>query len=935
MNIFENQNILEENRLAPRAWYIPYDTAEKALGGNPEASAFFKNLNGEWDFRYFESYAMESETPWEKIPVPSNWQMHGYGAPQYVNSRYPIPFNPPFVPDDNPMGVYRRTFTLDESWTKRETDIVFEGVDSCLFLYVNDAYVGYGQGSRMQAEFDVSPFVHTGENTIVVKVLKWCDGTYLEDQDMIRLSGIFRDVYLLSRDKNGNRDFKITANTKEIAVDAEEYAIYYDGKRVDTPSLLWTAETPHVYTVVIENGTEFIPFKVGMRDVGFSENGALLINGSPVKLKGINYHETDPKTGHYVEDFSRDLHLMKKLNMNCIRASHYPPHPRFLDLCDEMGFYVIDEADLETHGNSYHTPQKQSYNTKIDEEGWLCCDKTWEKAFLDRAERMYERDKNHASVIFWSLGNESGYGENHIAMSRWLKEKDATRPIHYAGAFMFDDPIDVVDMASRMYISADDLERFAGNRPFFLCEYSHAMGNGPGDLEDYWEQFYAHENFIGGCIWEWCDHALLKDGVMQYGGDFGEKVHDLNFCCDGLVFADRSLKTGSYAAKIAHRGFQSELFGTILKITNRYDFLNLDAFTFRFSVEKDGTIIKEWTEKVSAKPHETVEIPMELPCMTDCRYGAFLTVSLYDGEEETAFMQHKLPVQSAPSVYEEAKVTMQREGEYIYVTEGENTYTFNALHGSLVGIGDSLCGETVLDVWRAPTDNERIVRYEWGIIFTPQGVVSNQYNCMQTKVYACEAEENRITVKGTLSAVSMKPIFPFTCTYTFVKGGVLVHLTGQLSDAVTYLPRLGFTFRLQKEKNAFSYFGGGPGSCYVDMDRQTKVGVFESTAEKEYEPYPVPQEHGNHNRARYLAFDGIRFESDNDFEFNVSRYSAEMLTAAMHTDELTKEDATVVRIDYKDSGIGSGSCGAPLQNKYKLQAEKVDFKFCILSRDHR
>ncbi|MBQ7032526.1 MAG: glycoside hydrolase family 2 [Clostridia bacterium] len=929
MHIFENQNILEENRLRPRAWYIPYDTAEKALGGNPEASAFYKNLNGEWDFRYFESYALETDTPWAKIPVPSCWQMHGYGTPQYVNSRYPIPFNPPFVPDDTPMGVYRRTFTLNEDWTARETDIVFEGVDSCLFLYVNDAYVGYSQGSRMQAEFDISQYVCTGENTVTVKVLQWCDGTYLEDQDMMRLSGIFRDVYLLSRDKNGRRDFKVTANTKEIMVDAERYTVYYDGKPAERPARLWTAETPEVYTVVIESGTEFIPFTVGMREVSFSAKGELLINGSPVKLRGVNYHETDPKTGHYVESFERDLLLMKKLNINCIRTSHYPPHPHFLNLCDEMGFYVIDEADLEAHGNTYHTPQRQSYNTEIDAEGWLCCDKTWEKAFLDRAERMYERDKNHSCVIFWSLGNESGYGANHVAMSGWLKRRDTTRPIHYAGAFAGERSDGVVDMVSRMYIPVDDLEDFIGEKPFLLCEYSHSMGNGPGDLENYWEKFYKYDNFIGGCIWEWCDHALLKDGVMQYGGDFGERVHDLNFCCDGLVFADRTLKSGSYAAKTAYRGFDSVLCGDRLQITNRYDFLNLGSFMFRFCLELDGDSVKEWTESISVMPHETVEIQLDLPEITDCRFGTYLTVSLCDGTEELAFAQHKLPIKSRAAEYSGAEVHMRREGQYIFVTEGENTYTFDVLHGCLCGIDDSLSERAILDVWRAPIDNERRVRYEWGIIFTPQGVLSNQYNCMQTKVFSCVVEGNQITVHGTLAAVSMRPIFPFKCTYSFIQDGVRVHLMGQLTEAVTYLPRLGFTFRLPKEKNVFSYYGGGPHGCYTDMQRHTRIGRFKSTAEEEYEAYPVPQEHGNHNRARYLQFEGIRFESDADFEFNVSRYSAEMLTAAMHTDELTMEDAVVVRIDYKNSGIGSGSCGAPLQEKYKLKAENVDFAFCI------
>ncbi len=929
MHIFENQNILEENRLAPRAWYIPYDTPEKALGGDPEASAFFKSMNGTWDFRYFDSYLDETDSKWESIPVPSSWQMHGYDAPQYVNSRYPIPFHPPYVPAENPMGIYRRTFVLDKSWMQRETDIVFEGVDSCMFLYVNNTYVGYSQGSHMQAEFDISPYVTEGENTVTVKVLKWCDGTYLEDQDMIRMSGIFRDVYLLSRDRAGKRDFKISADLTGITVDSCEYQIYYEGKKVERPSLLWTAETPHVYTVLIKNGTEYIPFTAGMRTVAFSEKGELLINGSPVKLRGINYHETHPETGHYVQDFEKDLVLMKELNINCIRTAHYPPHPRFLDLCDKMGFYVIDEADIEAHGNTYHTPHKQSYNQKLGEEGWLCCDPTWEKAFLERAQRMYERDKNHASVIFWSLGNESGFGENHICMSKWLKAQDTTRPIHYAGAMTQNDPEDTVDMVSRMYIRVENLEEFVGSRPFFLCEYAHSMGNGPGDLEDYWEKFYTYDNFIGGCIWEWCDHAVKKDGVMLYGGDFGERVHDLNFCCDGLVFADRTFKSGSFAAKNAHRGFESVLCGKILSVTNRYDFLSLDDFLFAFSVEKDGKIIKTWTETISASPHETVDVPLDIPVISGCLYGAHLTVSLIKDGETLAFMQHPLPATFAEKQYNPAEVSFEKKGRFLCVSEGENRYTVDVATGGLKEINGLLAGETVLDVWRAPMDNERAVKYEWGIIFTPQGVLSNQYNCMQTKITEMETEGNRVVAFGYLAAVSMKPIFHFTLTYTFVENGVRVHLCGQLSEAVTYLPRLGFTFRLPKDNSKFWYYGGGPHGCYTDMQKHTRVGLFESTAEKEFEPYPMPQEHGNHNRARGLWFDGIGFESDADFEFNVSHYSAENLTKAMHTNEIVDEEAVFIRIDYKDSGVGSASCGAPLQEKYKLKNETVDFSFFI------
>lgn len=680
---------------------------------------------------------------------------------------------------------------------------------------------------------------------------------------------------------------------------------------------------------VINNGTEYIPFNVGMREVSFSEAGALLINGSPVKLRGVNYHETDPETGHYVSDFKRDLHLMKELNINCIRTAHYPPHPCFLDLCDKMGFYVIDEADLETHGNTYHTPQKQSYNKELDEKGWLCCDKDWETAFLERVQRMYQRDKNHASIIFWSLGNESGFGENHIAMSKWLKKMDNSRPIHYAGAMAFGDPEEIVDMVSRMYIPVENLDEYVGKRPFFLCEYAHAMGNSPGDIEDYWDVFYAHDNFIGGCIWEWCDHAVLKNGVMLYGRDFGERIHDINFCCDGIVFANRTMKSGSFSVKNAFRGFDSMLSQNTITITNRFDFLSLDNFKFLFEYEADGVCIKKKRECISVLPHKSVSLQLDMPHFPAVKYGAYLTVSLLKDEKLIGFMKHKLLADAFKSEDEPCKIKTERNGRYLHVYEGENTYTIDVSTGCLSAINDLLKNKTVLDVWRAPMDNERIVKYMWGIIFTPQGVISNHYNCMQTKVFSFSESENQIEVIGELAATSMQPIFPFTLTYTFFKNGVRVSLKGQLSELVTYLPRLGFTFSLPADKNTFRYFGGGPHGCYIDMQKHTKVGFYESTVEKEYDPYPMPQEHGNHNRVRILAFNGISFESDKDFECNVSKYSAEMLTSAMHPNELPESDEVFVRIDYKDSGVGSGSCGAPLAEKYKLKNEMIDFSFCI------
>lgn len=940
MNIFENHKILHENRLPSRAWYIPYDTAEKALVGDRTASKFYMDLNGVWDFKYYEAYGDEGEVEvaWDKIPVPSNWQMHGYGQLAYIDDRYQFPMDPPYVPDDTPMGVYRRTFSVPALWEARKTCIVFEGVDSCMFLYVNDKYVGYSQGTHMQSEFDISGFLCEGENTLTVKVLQWCDGSYLECQDMIRMSGIFRDVYLLSRDPKGQRDFKVTANTKEITVDAEKYSIYFEGKKVEKPTLLWTAETPNIYTVIVENGDEFIPFFAGMRDVAISEKGEFLINGSPVKFRGVNYHETNPETGHTVFDFESDLVLMKELNINCIRTSHYPPHPRMLDLCDKMGFYVMDEADLETHGYKWSDMEYQGYNRHFFDKNWLCCKPDWDDAFVDRAERMYERDKNHSCIVSWSLGNESGFGRGHAKMSEFIRSKDPIRPIHYERAVIMGSPEEAVDMISVMYPpSGEDLDAFAQRlrvfeekKPFFFCEYAHAMGNSPGGMEDYWRKIYEYDNFIGGCIWEWRDHAVLRNGVYLYGGDFGEKIHDKNFCCDGMTLPDRSLKAGTRAIAATYRGFNTEYADGILTVTNRYDFLNLDNFTLRFSVENDGETVKAWDKTVSIAPHESAVVEVELPEIATSKWGAFLTISLVDKDgKEVAFRQHKLPVATTLSKSEATDVKMEKEGRYIRITEGKNIYVFDTRHGSLVDICGTMTAPALFDVWRAPTDNETRVRFEWGVLNQGEIRTSQQYDYTRVKVYDCTAEGNAIRVTGMISANSRLPIAPFVCTYTFVKDGVEVHMSGEVSKRNPYLPRLGFTFALKADDTAFSYFAGGPWGCYSDMEQHTKVGLYESTADKEYEPYPMPQEHGNHNRARMLTVGGLRFESEKDIEINVSRYSAEMLTNAVHPDTLQKTDTMYVRVDYKCSGVGSMSCGEKLPERYRMTDGKFDLAFRI------
>lgn len=952
MRMYEDFNKTSDRREPQRAYYIPYDSLEKALAGKKEASAYYKLLNGRWRFAYFarDIDVPEQITTWDTIPVPSCWQALGYEPPIYTNVNYPHPIDAPYVPDDNPCGVYSRSFTLDKSFSGRKTYIVFEGVSSCMFLYVNGSYAGYSQGSHMQAEFDITEFVTDGENELTVKVLKWCVGSYLEDQDFFRYSGIFRDVYLLSREENHIRDVYIKADTKSITVDAPCYEIYSDGVKVDDLSapILWNAEKPHLYTVVVKGKTEYLPFNVGMREISISKNGELLINGTAVKLKGVNHHDTHPQNGYCLteDELWAELTLMKKLNINTIRTSHYPPTPEFLNMCDKLGFYVVDEADIETHGyinRSANHPYGYDVETKI----WPCTNPDFKDMFLERMVRMVERDKNHACVIFWSVGNESGFGENQHDMIEWARSRDNSRLFHSEDAsrsvtesaeFL---KLDNTDVHSRMYSSVHDIEEYAKDpkniKPFFLCEYSHAMGNGPGDVYDYVEMFKKYPKLIGGCIWEWADHVVLRGGVQRYGGDFGEATHDGNFCSDGLVFSDRSLKAGSLHAKYSYQYFDTSLSGNELTVTNLYDFTNLDKYTLTLAISIDGEIAEEKSITLHAAPHESVTITLPFDLPAKCRLGAYLNISLLDKSGfEVGMMQHKLQC-DIEKIVPSAPISEIREDKLRAYIGGSNfSYVFNKHYGtfeSIIKNGKELITDFVrLTTWRAPTDNDRHVKFNWGLVGGDNRAGENM-NRLCTKIYSCTVDGNKICVDGALAGISRLPFMKFRTEYEFFADGeIRVSLTGDLrEDLPTYLPRLGFEFSSPVVNEKFTYFGRGKAECYCDMNRHAKVGMYSSSAAAEYVNYVMPQEHGNHTETRLLKLDsGLCFAADEDFEFNVSEYTSDALTSAAHTDELKKSSGTNIRVDFKVSGIGSASCGPALLEKYRVDDPHISFKFYIL-----
>lgn len=939
---------IAENRMPQRAYYLTNNGI---------------SLNGEWNFKFYEYDFEESyeKKEWGKIPVPSCWELFGYENPNYANVAYPHPVNPPYVPTKNPMGVYERKFEIKD--TKRDIYIIFEGVSSCLELYINGNYVGYSQGSHLQAEFDITKYVKTGENSVLVKVRKWCSGSYLEDQDFFRFHGIFRDTYILSRPKGHIKDIKIITEENKIKIDfdgsaniklydkesliAEKDAENYAEFTVVNP-VLWNAEKPYLYELVFTYKDEIIKQKIGFVTYGISDNNEFLVNGVPVKLKGVNHHDTDAKKGWTMtdEDIKRDLLLMKKLNINTIRTSHYPPTPKFLDMCDELGFYVMLETDLEEHGFAQRIPGEYGYDC-VDNPIWLCNNPDWKESFMDRQIRAYHRDKNHTSVFAWSTGNESGFGENQVAMLKWLKNEDKRRLLHCEDASMEADFPEkygenakenekYVDIHSRMYETIENikkkLENPDFNMPYFLCEYSHAMGNGPGDVCDYWEELYKYPNFIGGCVWEWADHTVLVDSVPRYGGDFeGEMTQDGNFCCDGMVFYDRSLKAGSLEVKTAYQGMDCSISVNQITVENRYDFTNLSDFDFKYEISVDGKIIEEKNLCLDVKPHESKTIKMELP--KKCKLGTFVNCYLFDKDGyEIAQKQLKLSVKEDEKIYNETACKIGEDDNFIVFSGDKFRYSFSKHLGTFTSLKkdgtEQLLSPVRLSAWRAPTDNDRNIKSKWNWYNPWEG---ENLNKQFEFVYDCTLYKNTVTVTGALAGVSRTPFFDYTLKYTVNKyGEIKIELSGKVKEECIWLPRLGFEFKLPYDTDKFRYFGMGPDESYCDMSRHAKIGWYESDADSEYVPYIMPQEHGNHTKTKVLKMkNGLTFETENEFDINVSHYTKEMLEKATHWNELKKDTGTNVRIDYKNSGIGSNSCGPGLMEMYQFSEKSIYFVFYI------
>lgn len=940
MRKYENPQITSENRMPARSWYIPVEGCVKTP------------LDGTWRFRFYENGDRAPEPDaWDSISVPSCWQLCGYEHPNYTNINYPFPCDPPYVPDIDPVGIYERTFSLER--TDCDTYLVFEGVSSHAELYVNGAYVGFTQGSRLMSEFDISRYVRSGANTVRVYVRKWCCGSYLEDQDAFRYNGIFRSVYVLSRPHGHltDIDIKTDADSVSVTCDTDFRAELYDGDRLLADGIsaarslrftvsdphLWTAETPYLYTLKLYAAGEVIVQRVGLRTVAVSADGELCINGRPVKLRGVNHHDTDPETGWNVstEDIRRDLTLMKQYNINTVRTSHYPPIPQFLELCDELGLYVILETDIETHGFARRYANV-SYGFDVDSGEWPCDQPLWRREFLSRMERAYMRDRNHVSVIMWSTGNESGFGKNQIAMMDWVRERDPMRLMHCEDASRAGD-MTHADVFSMMYTDIDTLLSWADDpayrKPVFLCEYAHAMGNGPGGVWDYVNAFYAHKKLIGGCIWEWADHAVLSDGTQKYGGDFPDELtHDGNFCCDGMVFSDRSAKPGTYEIKNAYAPFRIRWENGALYVRNHFDFLTFSGCSFRYTVTFDGECAEERTVTSDAAVGEEFRIVPSVSLPQSCRLGCYITVCMTDGANRELGLLYEclpVPVQAMTDgvplalTEDDYEITAQGDAFRYVLSKQTGTFVSISLHGE-----EQLTAPVRLSYFRAPTDNDRNVSSLWDRSTIWQG---ENYDCVFGKVYEARVTANRAVFTCSAAGVSRMPFFRYTLSYDFfADGSVDVTLCGDIRENAAWLPRLGFEFKLPYRKDHFSYFGNGPMESYCDMCHHGFVGWHQSTADAEYVNYVRPQEHGNHFACRELhLLDSLRFTARDTMEISVLHHSIAQLTAAQHTDELSPSDGTHVRVDYRVSGIGSNSCGWLAPEKERLTEKKIDFRFRI------
>lgn len=997
MKTWENHQIDGINRMPARAHFLTFPSKEKALLNNNRYTHAFKNLNGVWKFMFLDAPEYSPEgffnsdfdvTKMDDITVPGNWQLQGYGKMHYSDLWYNFPINPPYVPTENPTGIYKRTFFVEESYRDKKIIIRFCGVDSAYHLWINGKEVGYSKVARNESEFDITDLIRVGEeNDVTVRVYQWSDGTYLEDQDMWWESGIFRDVELIGVPKDGINDYKVIADlddeykngifkveaflrtTKEVnvtfeLVDAGENTVFTktvvakEGKACIDEVIAdvnhWTAETPYLYKLfmtVEDDGqiVEVIPQNVGFRNIRLNGE-TFLVNGVAIKFKGVNRHDYSPQNGRVVsrEEIEKDIILMKQFNINAIRTSHYPNSYYLYDLCDEYGMYLIAETDLECHGFELTGDYK-----------WITDDPSWELAYVSRMTRMIERDKNHPAIIFWSLGNESAFGCNFRKMTDVAHEMDPTRLVHYEGDF----DVESADVYSTMYtwienpkkpyLMKDIIEK--SKKPHIHCEYCHAMGNSPGNLKDYQDLVYAHDKLQGGFVWEWFDHGIESftesgEKYYRYGGDFGDDPSNKDFCIDGLIMPDRTPSPGLYEYKKVIEPITTtavDIQKGIINLLSRYDFANLDRFNLIYKVMEDDVILQTGfmaVPSIEARANKDITLPYDLSTIK-VKPGAHYYVNIsYQLREDTSYAssghelataQFELPLYKEGIVVRpEGILNVEKEHTTLHVKGANFSLDFNLVNGNLMNIVRDgmqvLSKGPRLTLWRAPISNDMEIIDKLKKVYflhLEHEVVMNIDYHMEGNILKVEVDTINST---TNSAWHFKTKYVYTVCPS---GDILIDVEGTPSGRVDLapdmLPRIGVSMHLDKSMEHVRYFGMGPGENYADSKEAAQMGLYANTVDGLFTNYVIPQENGNHMGCKWVSMTndrgmGLLASTEGDFNFSASWYEDKDLDDAKHTCDLVKRDYIVFNVDYKQNALGTNSCGQWQLDKYRAKFE--DFK---------
>ena len=955
------------------------------IGRREARTAFYKDsqkkisLNGEWDFKYVDAPELSPEgfeqsgarEGWDKIDVPSVWQLRGYDKMHYTDVLYPFPVNPPYVPDENPTGIYKKIVVLDEQWMEKDTVLKFHGVDSAFDVWVNGNHVGFGKVSRLPSEFDITGFVKTGENDITVRVYKWSDGTYLEDQDMWWLSGIYRDVELINEEKNAVLDLRVNGTlddsykngfftagiTMKQAGTNLGWKLSYKGKTVLEGELVsegkdicieaeipevhtWTAETPELYEFTVMTENQEVTVRCGFRKIEIKDKN-FRVNNQVILLNGVNHHDYNPREGRRVtrEQMESDIRLMKQYNINAVRCSHYPANEYFYDLCDEYGLYVINEADLECHGFEW-----------VENYTWITDDETWKDAYVDRSVRMVKRDRNHPSIIMWSMGNESAFGCNFRSAAEAIRELDDTRLVHYEGDF----EAEVTDVYSTMYTRLKGLKEIAeyqikGDKPHVMCEYGHAMGNGPGGLKAYQDMYRKYKRLQGGFLWEWYDHGIYTEEkdkkYYKYGGNYGDFPTNGNFCIDGILMPDRTPSPGMEEYKqiiapveiTAVEGSMNKL-----QIRNYYDFLNLDTTTLYWEVKaEDQTIQDGIVERLSVAPHEgkIIALPItafELQENTD--YYLNLTVCQKE-ERNYAPAGYEIKKVQIPMQIRKDGFSVRETADKLQVTEGQGVLTvensrvtakFSTVFGKLISFGkdgkEYLTEGPRMNVYRATIDNDMYKKEDWMNKYFIQKPVE------ETEYVSCLKEDDKVIVQIGTFFSCYNQSWGFECDYTYTVyscGQMKVEIQGKAVQRgklePAFLPRIGVIMKGNKNFQKTMWYGMGPGESYVDSKAASIMGIYENTVDGMMTDYVFPQENGHREQVKWFRIgdgkDGLLCKMEEKLGLNLANYTDESLEKAQHPFEIEKADDVIIHLDYRQSGLGSNSCGEEQleENKVKLQ----------------